>query len=115
MLTKNESLRDVMIEVISDDRSDAGVVRAACEVVAEEAACNERMAERQGRSDPGLFFAAMKATFEQVEEARRSWAAFVKATEPSSAPTPEARTSLVRSLNTIRDEIRVRARWEPRP
>jgi len=104
-----------MIEVFSDDRCDADIVRAACEVISEEAACSERMAHRQGRSDPAVFFAAMKATFERVEEARRAWAAFLNATVPSSVPTTEARARLICSLNTIRDELQGEARWEPRP
>jgi len=110
--TKNESLRDVMFEIIVDDRVDAEIVRAACDVISEEAACDERMAERQGHSDATVFFAAMGAIFRQLEDARRSWAAFLDATAPVSAPTREAREALLRSLRSIRDDLHGQARWE---
>jgi hypothetical protein len=115
MLNKNESLRDVMLELLSDDRCDADLVRAACDVIAEEAAFSERMAERQGHSDAAVFFGAMKAMFERVEGSRRAWAAFMNATPPSSAPAQDVHRNLLSALNTIRDELRAEARWEPRP
>ena len=92
-------IRDVMIEVVSNDIVSFDVIRIAGELIAADASFCSRMASLQGRSEPRIYFGGMKLYQKQIDAAQSAWNAFKTGSSP---PTSEMHEALFSALSRIK-------------
>jgi hypothetical protein len=94
-------LRDLMIEIVSDELVSFDVIRIAGELIAAEATFSARMMDLQGRSNPRVYLGGLKLGYDLIDEARNAWDAFKAASAGSAWPSSEVQQALVAALSRV--------------
>jgi hypothetical protein len=95
-------IRDIMIEIITDERVGLPAIRAAGDVIAADAAVNIRMADAHGHSTLSAMTEAVGKYKATIDVAANAWCTFKEASSPHEPFRSAPNEALEQALTDVR-------------